>query len=36
MNRVNIGSGSGLLPDGTKPSPEPVLIHYQLGPVPAI
>ena len=23
---VNIGSGNGLLPDGTKPLPEPVLI----------
>ena len=26
---VNIGSGNGLLPDGTKPSPEPVLTYDQ-------
>ena len=26
---VNIGSGNGLLPDGTKPLPEPMLT-YQL------
>ena len=26
---VNIGSGNGLLPDGTKPLPEPMLTHYQ-------
>ena len=25
---VNIGLGNGLLPDGTKPLPEPPLIHY--------
>ena len=25
---VNIGSGGGLLPDGTKPLPEPTLISY--------
>ena len=25
----NIGSGNGLLPDGTKPLPEPVLTYYQ-------
>ena len=25
-NWVNIGSGNGLLPDGTKPLPEPMLI----------
>ena len=24
QNRVNIGSGYGLLPDGTKPLPEPI------------
>ena len=29
---VNIGSGNGLLPDGTKPLPEPMLT-YQWGPV---
>ena len=28
---VNIGSGNGLLPDGTKPLPERMLIHHQLG-----
>ena len=26
---VNIGLGNGLLPDGTKPLPEPVLINHQ-------
>ena len=26
--RVNIGSGNGLLPDGTKPLPEPILISH--------
>ena len=26
---VNTGSGNGLLPDGTKPLPEPVLIYHQ-------
>ena len=30
---ANIGSGNGLLPDGTKPLPEPMLIYHQLGPV---
>ena len=32
QNWVNIGSGNGLLPGGTKPLPEPMLIdllHYQ-------
>ena len=28
---VNIGSGNGLLPDGTKPLPEPRLTNYQRG-----
>ena len=28
---VNIGSGKGLLPDGTKPSPGPVLINCRWG-----
>ena len=29
QNFVNIGSGNGLLPDGTKPSEEPMLTdHY--------
>ena len=27
-NWVNIGSGNGLLPDGTKPLPEPMLIYH--------
>ena len=26
---VNIGSGDGLLPDGTKPLPEPMLTYRQ-------
>ena len=26
---VNIGLGNGLLPDGTKPLPEPILTNYQ-------
>ena len=26
---VNIGSGNGLLPDGTKPLPEPMLTYRQ-------
>ena len=26
---VNIGSGNGLLPDGTKPLPEPMLTYIQ-------
>ena len=29
---VNIGSGNGLLPDGTKPLPEPMLTYHQWGP----
>ena len=28
---VNIGPGNGLLPDGTKPLPEPILTNYQCG-----
>ena len=27
---VNIGSGNGLLPDSTKPLPEPMLTNHQL------
>ena len=27
---VNIGSGNGLLPDGTKPFPKPVLTDHHL------
>ena len=30
---VNIGSGNGLLPDGTKPLPEPMLTYHQLSPL---
>ena len=26
---INIGSGNGLLPDGTKPLPEPMLTYQQ-------
>ena len=29
---VNIGSGNGLVPNGTKPIPEPVLTYHQWGP----
>ena len=28
---VNIGSGSGLVPNGTNPFPEPVLTYHQKG-----
>ena len=28
-DRVNIGSGNGLLPDGTKPLPEPMLTDHR-------
>ena len=28
-NLVNIGSGNGLLPDGTKPLPEPMFTNHQ-------
>ena len=30
---INIGSGNGLLPDGTKPLPEPMLTYHQSSPV---
>ena len=33
---VNIGSGNGLLPDSTKPLPEPVLTYHMCGPVTLI
>ena len=33
---VNIGSGNGLLPNGTKPLPEPMLTDHQLSPVTLI
>ena len=29
VNLVNIGSGNGLLPDGTKPLPTPILTNHQ-------
>ena len=29
---VNIGSVNGLLPKGTNPWPEPMLIYHQLNP----
>ena len=28
---VNTGSSNGLLPDGTKPLPEPMLTYHQQG-----
>ena len=33
---VNIGSGNGLVPSGTKPSPEPILsdVHTEHAPKP--
>ena len=30
---VNIGWGNGLLPDGTKPLPEPMLTYRQISPM---
>ena len=30
---VNIVSGNGLLPDGTKPLPEPMLTYHKYGPM---
>ena len=30
---VNIGSGNGLMPDGIKPLPEPLLTYHQWGPL---
>ena len=30
---VNTGSGHGLLPESTKPLPEPMLTYYQQGPL---
>ena len=30
---VNVGSGNGLLPDGTNPLPEPMLTDHQWSPV---
>ena len=29
LSIVNFGSGNGLLPDGTKPLPEPLLINHK-------
>ena len=31
QNSVTIGSGNGLLPEGTKPLPEPMLTNHQWG-----
>ena len=31
---INIGSGDGLLRDGTKPLPEPLLTDHQWNPAP--
>ena len=31
LNLVNIGYGNGLLPDGTKPLPKPMLTYHQWG-----
>ena len=31
LDSINIGSGNGLLPDGTKPLPEQVLTNHQQG-----
>ena len=33
QNWINIGSGNGLLPDGTKPLPEPMLTYQEWSPV---
>ena len=33
---VNIGSGNGLLPNGTKPLPEPMLTYHQQDPLTSI
>ena len=33
LDRVNIGSDNGLLSDGTKPLPEPILIYHQWSPL---
>ena len=30
---INIGSSNGLLPDGTRPLPEPVLVNHEWGSV---
>ena len=30
---VNIGLGNGLLPDGTKPLPKPMLTYHKSDPV---
>ena len=31
-NLVSVDSDNGVLPDGTKPSPEPMLIYCHFGP----
>ena len=33
ISLVNLGSSNGLLPDGTKPLPEPMLTNHQCGVV---
>ena len=33
---IDTGPGNGLLPDGTKQLPEPMLTYHQLGPVPLL
>ena len=33
---VNIDSGNGLLPDSTKPLPEPMMTYHKYGPVTLI
>ena len=35
-NMINNGSGNGVLPNGTKPLPEPILTFHQWGPVALI
>ena len=36
MILVNTGLGNGLLPDGTKPLPKPMLTYHQCGPLAII
>ena len=33
QNLVNIGSGNGLVPSGTKPLPDQMLLYHQRDPV---
>ena len=32
FGNIDIGSGNGVLPDDTKPLPEPMMTHYLLDP----